>query len=387
MPGESIPLIRIGGIEIKIHITWFLIALLVVWSLAGSYFPDSVEGYSTGAYWLAGIAVGILFFASLLAHEMAHSLMARARGLRVLGITLYLFGGVSEIEEEANNAKDELRVTIVGPLTSFALAGIFGILWLGLRGTSDLAGSALGYLAVINLLLGVFNLLPGLPLDGGRVLHSLVWLRTGDKTRATRVAVRTGVLLGYVMIAAGIFWVFGGFWLNGLWMIFLGWYLQSMAAQEWASSQTRKLFEGMRVADLVQTNVHAIAPDTRLDDVVDEIMMRYQARVVPVVGDGVLQGLVTIEGVARVPRDRWPVTTALTVMIPARQVHAVTPEDSVESAIATMQQEDVNQLVVLRGEELVGIINRGTIIRQLEMRQELSKAGGSATKRPEPTTV
>jgi Zn-dependent protease/CBS domain-containing protein len=318
---------------------------------------------------------------------MAHSLMARARGLRVLGITLYLFGGVSEIEEEANNAKDELRVTIVGPLTSFALAGIFGILWLGLRGTSDLAGSALGYLAVINLLLGVFNLLPGLPLDGGRVLHSLVWLRTGDKTRATRVAVRTGVLLGYVMIAAGIFWVFGGFWLNGLWMIFLGWYLQSMAAQEWASSQTRKLFEGMRVADLVQTNVHAIAPDTRLDDVVDEIMMRYQARVVPVVGDGVLQGLVTIEGVARVPRDRWPVTTALTVMIPARQVHAVTPEDSVESAIATMQQEDVNQLVVLRGEELVGIINRGTIIRQLEMRQELSKAGGSATKRPEPTTV
>lgn len=381
MPGESIPIVRIGGIEIKIHITWFLIALLVVWSLAGSYFPDSVEGYSTGAYWLAGVAVGLLFFASLLAHELAHSLTARSRGLKVLGITLYLFGGVSEIEDEATNAKDELRVTIVGPLTSFALAGMFGVLWLVLKGTSDLTASAVGYLAAINLFLGLFNLLPGLPLDGGRVLHSLVWLRTGDQTRATRVAVRSGVILGYLMVAVGIIWVFGGYWLNGLWMIFLGWYLQSMAAQEWASSQTKKLFEGMRVADLVQTDVHAIAPDARLDDVVDEIMMRYQARVVPVIKDGAFQGLVTLEGVARIPRDQWPVTTALTVMIPARQVHAVTPEDSVESAIATMQQEDVNQLVVLRGEELVGVINRSTIIRQFEMRQALSQANGVPTTR------
>lgn len=381
MPGESIPLIRIGGIQIKIHITWFLIALLISWSLAGSYFPDSAEGYSTGAYWTAGIAVAVLFFASLLAHELAHSLMARARGLKVLGITLYLFGGVSQIEDEASNAKDELRVTIVGPLTSFALAGVFGLLWAALQNTSELAASALGYLAVINLFLGLFNLLPGLPLDGGRILHSIVWLRTGDKTRATQVAMRSGVLLGYVMVAVGIFWVFEGYWLNGLWLVFLGWYLQSMATQEWAASQTQKLFEGLRVADLVQTDPHTITPDARLDDVVDEVMMRYQARVVPVVSEGAFLGLVTLEGVARIPKDRWPVTTALTVMIPARQVHTVSPDDSVESAIVTMQKEDVNQLVVLKEEALVGIISRSTIIRQLEMRQALSQAGAAATAR------
>lgn len=383
MPGESIRLVRIGGIEVRIHITWVLIALLVSWSLAGSYFPDSAPGYSTGSYWFAGIAVAFLFFASLLAHELAHSLTARARGLKVVGITLYLFGGVSEIEEEASNAGDELRVTIVGPLTSFALGGVFGLLWAVLRDTSELAGSALGYLAVINLFLGLFNLLPGLPLDGGRVLHALVWLRTGDQARATRVAVSAGVILGYLMIAAGIFWVFEGYWLNGLWLIFLGWYLQSMSARELQSSQAKQLFEGLLVSDLVQTDAHTIAPDTRLDDVVDEIMMRYQARVVPVVSDGRFLGLVTLEGVARIPKDQWPVTTALTVMIPARQVHAVAPDESVESAIAAMQQEDVNQLVVLRDEELVGIISRGTIIRQLEMRQALSRANEAATKRAE----
>lgn len=382
MPGESIPLVRIGGIQIKIHVTWFLIALLVSWSLAGSYFPDSVAGYSTGAYWTAGIAVTILFFASLLAHELAHSLMARSRGLRVLGITLYLFGGVSEIEEEANNAKDELRVTVIGPLTSFALAAVFGALWLILNDASELATSALGYLAVINLFLGLFNLLPGLPLDGGRILHALVWLRSGDRTRATRVAVGAGIVLGYLMITVGIVWVFAGYWLDGLWFVFLGWYLQSLASQEWQSTQAKKLFEGLRVADLVEADPPTISPDMRLDDVVDQVMMPRQARAVPVVVDGAFLGLVTLESVARVPRANWPTTTAITVMIPERQVHTANPEDPLESAIVSMQKNDVNQLVVLQNGKLVGTLSRSTILRRLEIRQALAQPNLSLTSRP-----
>lgn len=373
MAAESIPFLRIGGIQIKLHITWLLIMMLVTWSLADSYFPDSVSGYSTGAYWLAGGIVAILFFVSLLAHELAHSLMARARGLKVVGITLYLFGGVSEIDEEATNAGDELRITVVGPLTSFALSAIFGGLWALMGGTSDLVTSALGYLAIINLFLGLFNLLPGLPLDGGRILHALVWLRTGDRTRATRVAVGSGVVVGYLLVTAGIIYVFTGYWVNGLWLIFLGWYLQSLAGREMQATQARSLFAGLRVADLTDPNPHAVDLDMSLERVVDDVMMRYQARAVPVVANGDFRGLLTLQRIAQTPKTDWPITQASSVMIPAEEVATASPEQSLESAIAMMQKRDVNQLVVLQNGAMVGLLNRSTVLRQLEIRQALSE--------------
>ena len=376
--GDAIPIGRIGGIQIKIHVTWFLVALLVAWSLAGSYFPRSVSGYSTGAYWLAGIIVTILFFASLLAHEMAHSLVARARGLKVVAITLYLFGGVSQIATEATTPGTEFWVTIVGPLTSIGLAIIFGILWYALGGISALADSALGYLAAINLFLGIFNLLPGLPLDGGRVLRAIVWWHSGNQAHATRVAAMAGVVIGYLMIAAGIVYVFTGYWVNGLWLIFLGWYLQSLAEQERKASQTRALFAGLTVRDLTNTHPYTAAPDTPLDQVVHDVMMTQHVRAVPVLADGRFVGLLTLHGVGQVPRDRWSTTTAGAAMIPAANVATATPDESAQEAIAAMQEHDLNQLPVLQDGRFVGLLSRGTIVRQLEIRAHLPPQGRPA---------
>lgn len=366
--GDAIPLGKIGGIEIKIHVTWFLVALLVAWSLAGSYFPRSVPGYSTGAYWLAGIVVTVLFFASLLAHELAHSLVARARGLKVVAITLYLFGGVSQIATEATTPGTEFWVTVVGPLTSFALGIIFGILWLALGNISALADSALGYLAIINIFLAIFNLLPGLPLDGGRILRAIVWWHSGNQQHATRVAAMAGVVIGYLMIAAGIVYVFTGFWVNGLWLIFLGWYLQSLAVQERRASQARALFAGLTVRDMTNTHPFTVGPDAPLDQVVHDVLLPHHIRAVPVLADGQFRGLLTVHGIGQVPREQWPMTTAADAMIPAAKVATATPDESAQEAIAEMQEQDLNQLPVLQDGRFLGLLSRSTIVRQLEIR-------------------
>jgi Zn-dependent protease/predicted transcriptional regulator len=372
MFGNGIPIARIGGIQIKIDVSWFLIALLVAWSLAVVYFPDAAPGYSTGAYWAAGIVVSLLFFASLLLHELAHSLVARARGLRVVGITLYLFGGVSEIGSEVTNPDDEFRIAAAGPLTSFALAAVFGFLWAFVGDQSDLVAASLGYLALINLMLAIFNLLPGLPLDGGRLLQAVVWRLTGDEARATRVASRAGVVLGYVLIAIGLVsTVFGGF-VNGLWLVFLGWYLQNLARQEQRATQTRALLKGMRVADLTDTHPYTVAPGTTLDQVVDQVMLPYQAQAVAVVADGRFRGLLTTASVQRVRREQWPVTTAAAAMIPADQVAAATPNEPAETAIADMQERDLDQVPVVQDGTFVGLLSRAAILRQLGTRTRLT---------------
>jgi len=374
MTGDAISIGKIGGIPIKLHVTWFLVAALVAWSLAGAYFPNADPGYSTGAYWLAGIGVTILFFASLLAHELAHSLVARARGLKVVSITLYLFGGVSQIASEATTPGSEFWVTIVGPLTSLALGIIFGIIWLAIGNASALASSAFFYLALINIFLALFNLLPGLPLDGGRILQAIVWWRTGNEDESLRVAATAGVVLGYLMIAAGIVYVFTGYWVNGLWLIFLGWYLQSMASQERRAGETRALFEGLHVSDLTNTHPYTVNPTTPLDMVVHDVMMPHHVRAVPVLRDGRFDGLLTLDSVGKVPRDRWPVTTAAEAMIPADKVATASPGDSAEDAVARMQELDVNQLPVLQDGRFVGLLSRGTIVQQLELRARLRHA-------------
>lgn len=372
MRGEAITIARVRGIDIRLHISWLPIALLVSWALSGSYFPSAAPGRSTGAYWFTGVVVTALFFGSLLLHELAHSLMARARGLHVLGITLYLFGGVSEIGAEAENPGDEFRVTVVGPLTSLGLAAIFWAIWAMSGGASDLVSAAVGYLAAINLFLGLFNLLPGLPLDGGRVLHAFVWQRSGDKARATRVASGAGVAIGYLMVTAGIIYVFTGFWLNGLWLIVLGWYLQGMATQERRAAFFHRQLAGKRVADLAETRVLAVSPEAPVSEIVHDIMLGSRMRAVPVVENGGLLGLVTLDSIGKVPREQWPVTPASAAMIPAGLVATATPDEPIATAIAQMQSRDVNQLAVVRDGSFVGMLNRAAVMAQLQIQSELA---------------
>ncbi len=384
MTNDAIPLARLAGITVRLHATWFLVAALIVWSLRASYLPGSARGYSAGAYWTGAVVVALLFFGSLLVHEFAHALMAQRRGIRVLGITLFLFGGVAAIEGEPEGAADEFWITVVGPLSSFGLAALFSLLWLAGREISDLLGAMLGYLAVINLSLAVFNLLPGFPLDGGRLLRALVWWRTGDASRATRVAAGTGVAVGYGLVALGIARAFTGSFVNGLWLVFVGWYLQSMAEQYRRQDEARVRFAGLRVGRLTDTAPAYVRPGDPLDRVVQEVVLARGVRTIPVLapepepeqtpgpgGDGFL-GLLTLAAIVAVPRDRWPTTTAAQAMVPASSLHAVRPEDPVEEAVRLMADRDVNQLAVLgRDGAFVGLLNRATVIRHLEIRATL----------------
>ncbi len=383
MMQEAIPLARVGGIPVRLHASWFLVAALVVWSLAESYLPDAAEGYETGTYLAAAVVVALLFFGSLLAHEFAHALVAQARSLRVVSITLYLFGGVAAIESEAERAADEFWITVVGPLTSFGLAGLFGLLWLAGREASELLGAMLGYLAIINFSLAIFNLLPGFPLDGGRLLRALVWWRTGDGARATRVAAGAGVALGYGLVLLGIMRAFTGSFVNGLWLVFVGWYLQSMAEQYRRQSAVRALFSGLRVEQLADTAPAYVRPDDPLDRVAQEVVLARGVRTIPVLeaepepetipgpgGDGFL-GLLTLASIAAVPRERWATTTAGEAMVPAASLHAVRPEDPVEEAVRLMGERDVNQVAVLRDGRFFGLLSRATVIRHLEIRSAL----------------
>lgn len=387
---DAILLGRPGGIAVRLHVTWFLVAALVAWSLADSYLPSTAEGYGSGAYWSAAIVVALLFFASLLAHEFAHALVAQARGLKVVGITLYLFGGVAAIESETERAADEFWITVVGPVTSFGLGGLFGLLWLAGREVSDLLGAMLGYLALINVSLAIFNLLPGFPLDGGRLLRALVWWRTGDADRATRVAAGAGVALGYGLVLLGIARAFTGSFTNGLWLVFIGWYLQSMAEQYRRQTAARALFSGLRVGQLADTAPAYVRPDDRLDRIAMDIVLTRGVRTLPVLeaerepetvpgprGDGFL-GLLTLANIVAVPRDRWPAVTAAEAMVPAAQLHAVRPEDPVEEAVRLMGDRDVNQVAVLQDGRFYGLLNRSTVLRRLEIRSALPAADGTA---------
>lgn len=223
--------LRLGGladIQIGVHYTWVFAVVLIAWSLAVGYFPGVVPGVGAGTYWALGIIAALLLFASVLVHELSHSLVARSRGLTVDSITLFIFGGVSNLSTEATSAGDEFLVAIVGPISSFVLAGVFWLLGQTLPSTGPL-GAVVGYLAFINLLLGGFNLVPGFPLDGGRVLRSLVWGATGDLQRATLVASYAGQAFGWLLILWGLSRLLSGDLLGGLWTAFIGWFLNGAA--------------------------------------------------------------------------------------------------------------------------------------------------------------
>lgn len=374
---------RLAGIPVRLHASWFLVAALVVWSLAAAYFPDAAAGYSDGAYWLAAVVAAGLFFASLLAHEFAHAYVATRRGMKVASITLYLFGGVAAIETESETAADEFWMTVVGPLTSLGLGGLFGVIWLLVGDGSRLLIAMLGYLALINIALALFNLIPGFPLDGGRLLRAFVWWRTKSEERATRVAANAGVLFGYLLIALGIVRAFTGAPLNGVWFVFLGWYLQSMADRYRQQVGTRRLFSGLRVEDVANPEPLFVRPNDRLDRIADEVILAHGIRTVPVLapepspeeipgpqGDGFL-GLLTLAGLVAVPRADWSTTTAFRAMIPAQHLYTVRPADPVEDAVQMMARQDVNQLVVTEGGRFMGLLSRGAVIRHLEVRSEL----------------
>ncbi len=372
---SHIKLGRIFGIEIGIHYSWFIIAWLITTSLAAR-FRSVNKDWSSNVVWGAAVITAILFFLSLLAHELSHSLVARGHKLPVKRITLFALGGVSLIEKEAADAKTEFLIAIVGPLTSLVLGGVLVLLATAAGGKLDVAPRTPGlaillWLGVTNLLLGLFNPLPGFPLDGGRVLRALAWWITGSMERATRFAARTGQFIALLFIGFGIYQFFRGADLGGLWIAFIGWFLLQAAGASYQEVELKSALAGMHAGDLMSRDCAAAPGPTSVQDFVDEFLLRTGRRCFFVTVQDRIAGMITPHEVRALDRSLWPITPVQQIMIPLEKLHAVAPETEVMEALEVMAREDLNQLPVVSDHRVEGMLSRGNILEALRSRREL----------------
>lgn len=368
---SSIRLFRIAGIDIGIHYTWIFIFVLIAWSLAQGFFPQAYPGWSTTTYWVTGFVASLLLFVSVLLHELAHSLVARARGLPVRSITLFIFGGVSNLEEEPQQPRVEFVMSIVGPLTSLVLAGVCWGLFKLMAGQSTPVAATLFYLALINALLAGFNLLPAFPLDGGRVLRSILWGTTGSLTKATNIAAISGRVFSWLFIGYGVYqllWV--GNLFGGLWIAFIGWFLGNAADTSRREVGLREQLTGVRVQDVMDPSPVAVSPATLVWDLVRDTFRQYRRRAVPVSQGNQAVGIITFTDVRELPQERWAQTPVEEIMT-RTPLYSVAPEDDLSSAMKLIAQHDINQVLVLKQGQLVGLLSRADIIQYLQLSQEL----------------
>ena len=366
--GTAVSGIRIGqifGISIYLHPSWFIIFVLITLSLR-TQFTAQHPSWSPAQHWMLGVITSLLFFASVLFHELSHSLVAKHYKIPVASITLFVFGGLARITTEPSSAKQEFNIAIAGPISSFFLAAIFYLLGRH-SGNLEMLGATAGWLAEINFILAVFNLAPGFPLDGGRVLRAIVWRITDDFSKATRVASRTGRVFAYLLIFAGIWIALRGNWFGGLWWVFIGWFLLSAAQESFTQAAIRNTLAGVLAADIMNRDVPIVPRDLSLEDYVHEVL-RTGRRCHVVTGSGAPVGLVTFHAVQGIPRNEWQNTSIQATMRPLDNVKSASPSEPVLSILERMQAEDINQMPVLEGGRVVGMIARDSILRVVRTR-------------------
>ncbi len=362
---------KVFGIDINIDSSWLIIFALVIWTLAGTYFPEQYPRWPTWLHWTVGVITSILFFGSVLGHELAHSLVAIGQGEEVRSITLFIFGGVARITEEPDEPLKELLMAIVGPFFSLATGIAFGILWFLSRGLFQPLGALARYLAMINVSLAIFNLIPGFPLDGGRVLRALIWGLSGNLKLATRLASWAGQGIAFLFMLGGTWQIFGGRWLDGLWIIFIGWFLHSAATSGYRQMLVREMLQEVRAGDLMIADFATVSGDLTLQQLVDEYVLRRREHSFPVADAGLLRGIICLHDVKAVPRERWPFTKISEVMTPWAELETVSPGDGGSTILARLNARDVGQLPVVDGERLIGLLRRSDVLRYLQVRTAL----------------
>jgi len=368
--------IRLGkllGVPISIDLSWFVIFALIVYTLAVFYFPRVNPGFSTAMNWLGGVIAALLLFGSVLLHELMHSYVARRNGIGIGGITLFIFGGVSRMTDEPRTPEAELKMALAGPATSFVLAAAFwAVAAFGGRPLlGELGYQIVAYLALINLILGIFNMLPGFPLDGGRVLRAILWGSLDSLDRATRYASYVGQGFGYLFIIGG-FWImlFGGF-LSGLWLVFIGWFLNNAAQQSYQQLVLRRALSGIDVHRVMTTDFPHVSPDTSLDQFVHDYLLKYDYTAFPVAENDNLVGIVTVAEVRDIPRERWHDTTVRDVAKPPEEERVVDENDDAFEALMHMAEGNVRRLLVMHDSKLKGMVTQDSIVNIVRMKLQL----------------
>src|SRR5438270_242311 len=367
---ENLSLGRIAGVHVGLNWSLLVVAGLIAWSLATGILPPAAPGYSPGAYWTAGLLAAVVYLASLLAHELAHSIAAKRRGVRVEGITLWLFGGVSRFGSETSSPGGQAWITFVGPLTSLVLGAIFYFVSVasGGGGHRGLVPATLSWLGYINILLGVFNLVPAFPLDGGRLLQSLIWLRTGDRVRATSVAARVGMVFAYLLIAYGLAtFIFAGNLIGGVWAVFLGWFLLSAARSEEAAGLLRQALSGTTVADVMTPNPVQAPDDTTVENALHGYVLASRHSTFPTHdAGGRLSGLLTMAALKNVAPDARETTLIKQIICPLDSVSTARPADPITNLLSISEGCSEGRTLVVEDGRLVGIISPSDISRLVQ---------------------
>ena len=363
---------RLAGIDIRIDASWLLIFALVFASLALGYFPAEYPRAPHSSHWLAGFVSALLFFASVVIHELAHSLAALRAGYGISSITLFLFGGAAQMQREPDRAAAELWIALVGPLTSFALAGAFALLAaLGERALPPIAAGVFSYLAAINLALGAFNLLPGLPLDGGRALRALVWWRTKSRERGSRVAADAGQLIAFGLMGVGALQLLSGALLGGVWLVLIGLFMRNLAQLAGQEVGLREALRGARVRDVMVRDVVTVPPDLSVRDLIEDYILPHGIRTLPVVdGDRVL-GVVSIDSIRALDKAEREHERVGDHLIGIAESPGLGPDAPLDRALDEMSSRGAAQLLVFSpARELVGMVTRAELLRFMQRRRE-----------------
>jgi Zn-dependent protease len=372
MIGQSVRLTTIRGIEVGLHYSWFIIFFLITFSLT-TRFASEHPHWTTVEHYTVAIATSLLFFGSIFLHELAHSFVALAKGIHVRSITLFAFGGVAQIGREPDRPLTEFQIAVAGPIASALLAVGF---WL----VSSLAGDQFehvaalgGWLASINLMLAIFNLVPGFPLDGGRILRAVLWHGTGSFSKATRIAAGSGQIIGYGLIVGGIWTgLVTGNWFSGLWLAFIGWFLRNAAQESVLQVSLSSVLTGVRAEDIMTRDCPTVSGRMRLAELVQEHILKTGQRCFVVAEGGRLEGLVTLHQIKAVPQSRWTDVSVGEAMTPLAKLRVVAPETPISEVLRTMEGRDINQVPVAKGGQFVGLLTRDHILRVLSTKMELN---------------
>lgn len=374
MNSRNLTLATVFGIDVKVNVSWVFIAILLSWALAQGYFPVVHEGLAQINYWAMSIIAVLGLFASILVHEMAHSLVARTFGLEIKSITLWLLGGVAEMRDEPPHAGAEFLMAIAGPATSFVLAAMFYLVGALLSSTESLVllGLVAAYLAKLNLVLAVFNLVPAFPLDGGRVARAVMWSMTGNFERATEIATRMGSIFGTLLIAAGVLSLLAGLGLGSLWLVILGLFIRFAADASRVQVHTKHALDGELVATRMTASPVSVSPEIPIAHLIEHYMFKYHFEFFPVVDNGVLVGSVSLHQVKRVPPCERSSTPVRAIALPLDDKNKINVDATAAQALAQMQSTGQSLLMVTDHHALVGVIGIRDILNLVSVKSALA---------------
>lgn len=376
MLSKRITIFKLFGFSVKVDLSWLILALLVAWSLAAGLFPQQIEGLSTATYWGMGVAGAVGLLISIAFHEMAHSLVARRFGLPIHSITLFIFGGVAEMEEEPAAPEAEFWMALMGPVASLVLAGLFYVL--GLQGHN--AGwpravvGVLDWMAFLNVVLAVFNLIPAFPLDGGRVLRAGLWKLKGDLRWATRITSTLGSVFGLLLILLGVVFVLEGNFIGGMWWFLIGLFIRHAAGAGYQRTLLNETLRGEPVSRFMNPEPKTVPPDATVAELVEQHMYRHHLKMFPVVGDGRLVGCVTADDVKKLSREEWEQHTVGEVAEGCGQDRTIAPDSDAVEALNRMSGSGQSRLMVVADGELVGVLALKDLLRFLSLKLDLEQA-------------